>query len=292
MSNLDPQFLASHFAGPIQAGAYVNALFTGIALMQLQVYVRKYRNDSITLRLLVTLCCALMTINTALTAFQAYNSSIIHFGNAEATFTLSMPFQIDLDMLILPATLVQIFFSWRVKRLTGRNWVLALVIICAIFQWSITIASAIIGHQHASILQVLSLTAWALGLAADILITTNLVLFFRTHKTGFSDTDDFLGKLNRVTVQTGVIISTWNIAIIIVTATTSDFTDFAFIVAFPPLYVITLLSSLNSRHSTSTGNHWSDDTPWTNSGTVTAPRRVRRTINIVHVVLSLTLSPL
>ncbi|KAF8314189.1 hypothetical protein DL93DRAFT_2228021 [Clavulina sp. PMI_390] len=273
MSAPDPLFMASHYAGPIQAGAYVNTLFTGVALMQLQVYVRKYRNDTIIIRLLVAVCCILMALNTATTCFQAYNQSIVHFGSVEATYTFSQPFQINLDLLVFTSTFVQLFFAWRVKRLTGRTWVLAIVAIMVLFNWAVTIASACIGHVHATILQAFSITGWSVALAVDILITTNLVLFFNTRKTGFSDTDDFLGRLNRLTVQTGVVISTWNVAIIITLATTSDFTDLAFILASPPLYVITLLSSLNSRHATGHGNHWSDDTPWTNSANLTGPRR-------------------
>ncbi|KAF8314173.1 hypothetical protein DL93DRAFT_2167342 [Clavulina sp. PMI_390] len=288
MSAPDPLFMAAHYAGPIQAGAYVNCLFTGIALMQLQVYVRKYKNDSILIRVLVALCCSAMTVDAALTCYQAYNSSIVQFGSIEATYTLSQPFQVALDLLDIPSTLVQLFFSWRVKRLTGRTWVFVFVAFTVIVQWAITITAASIGHVHVTILQALSITGhvlWSLSLAVDTLITINLVLFFNTRKTGFSDTDDFLGRLNRLTVQTGIVISWWNLAIIIITSTTSDFTDFAFIVSFPPLYVITLMSSLNARHATSHGNRWSDDTPWSNSGTATAPRRVT---NVGHSNIQVT----
>ncbi|KAF8314171.1 hypothetical protein DL93DRAFT_2167340 [Clavulina sp. PMI_390] len=273
MSAPDPLFMASHYAGPIQAGAYVNCLFTGIALMQLQVYVRKYKNDAIWIQLLVTLCCSAMTVDAILTCYQAYYSSIVQFGSVEATYTLTKPFQIALDMLDIPSTLVQLFFSWRVKRLTGRTWVFAFVAFTVVVQWAITITAATIGHVYAKTLQSLAIAGWSLSLAVDVLLTINLVLFFNTRKTGFSDTDDLLGKLNRLTVQTGILISTWNLVIIIIMSITTDFTDFAFIVSFPPLYVITLMSSLNARHATSQGNRWSDDTPWSNSGTATGPRR-------------------
>ncbi|KAF8307522.1 hypothetical protein DL93DRAFT_125935 [Clavulina sp. PMI_390] len=274
MSAPDPSFMASHFAGPVQAGAYVNSLFTGIALMQLQVYIRKYKGDSILIRGLVALSCSIMTLNTVLTAFQAYYSTIVRFGDIVATYTLTLPFQIGLDTIVLPSSLIQLFFAWRVKRLTGRTWVLAIVATSVIFQWSVTITAISIGNVHTSIQQVLALTGWALSMAIDTLITVNLVIFFNTRKTGYSDTDDFLAMLNRVAIQTGVMISLWNVTIIILESIYPDFTSLILIVAFPPLYVITLLSSLNSRHATDHGNHWSDDTPWTASGTVTAPRRV------------------
>ncbi|KAF8323861.1 hypothetical protein DL93DRAFT_2161979 [Clavulina sp. PMI_390] len=145
--------------------------------------------------------------------------------------------------------------------------------------------SVFVQHQMSArtqLLQVFTIVGWCLLLGADLLIAGNLVIFFTKQKTGFAATGDLLGRLNRLTIQNGVIVSIWTLIIIILFSALTDLTFLIFALSLSPLYLITLLSSLNSRHTTSHGINWSDDTPWMISGTG------RRTTNITQSQIQVT----
>ncbi|KAF8320404.1 hypothetical protein DL93DRAFT_1837541 [Clavulina sp. PMI_390] len=274
MSEESPSSIATHFAGPIFCGAMVCQLFTGFMLMQLQVYIRRFKDDSLLIKCLVSLVSAMAVVNAGLISYASYDQTILHFGDVQALYGFDKPFDVALAMLVFPSTFVQLFFAWRVKRLTGRNWVLAAVVVAAAAQWAmmstVVYFSDTMGKGKEAI-EVFVIIWWSLSLATDILITINLAIFFHYRRTGFTGTDDILSRLNRLTIQNGGVISLWAVLLLIFWTTTSDNASFAFVIPFPALYVISLLSSLNSRHITSNGIHWSDDTPWSNS--ISARRR-------------------
>ncbi|KAF8320403.1 hypothetical protein DL93DRAFT_2164022 [Clavulina sp. PMI_390] len=229
MSEQSLSSIAAHFAGPILCGTLICQLLTGVMLMQVQVYVRRFKNDSMLIKCLVTLVSALVVVITGLISYASYDQTILHFGEVQALY------QADKSMM---ATVVYL--------------------------------SDTLGKGKATF-EVFVNIWWSLSLATDILITTNLAIFFHFRRTGFTHTNDILSRLNRMTIQNGGIVSLWATLLIIFWTTRSDNVTFIFVIPFPALYAISLLSSLNSRHNTSNGIHWSDDTPWSNG---TAVRRV------------------
>ncbi|EEB99312.1 hypothetical protein MPER_01030, partial [Moniliophthora perniciosa FA553] len=149
--------------------------------------------------------------------------------------------------------IVQAFFGWRVKVLTG-SWILLVIIeFCSVIGFFMGIATAIASsivkifaaQQKFFIVVILWLVSTTL---ADIIITTTLVIYLKRRKTGFKKTDSQLDRIIRLTVQTGLLTAIWAMVDLLVYLLDPTGTHLIFNCVLPKLYTISFLSSLNSRN--------------------------------------------
>uniref|UniRef100_A0A0W0GBW8 DUF6534 domain-containing protein n=1 Tax=Moniliophthora roreri TaxID=221103 RepID=A0A0W0GBW8_MONRR len=168
-----------------------------------------------------------------------------------------MPFNADVALSLrtrsgMISGIVQAFFGWRVKILTG-SWILLVIIeFCSVVAFFMGIATAIASgivktfadQRKFFIVVILWLVSTTL---ADIVITTTLVIYLKQHKTGFKQTDSQLDRIIRLTIQTGLLTAIWAMVDLLVYLLDPTGTHLIFNCVLPKLYTISLLSSLNSR---------------------------------------------
>ncbi|KAL1710990.1 hypothetical protein EV121DRAFT_250679 [Schizophyllum commune] len=234
--------------GPMLIGTFLNVLLYGISITQTYLYWNGYkRKDSLVIRLFVIFLFVADTAHTAFTMAYMYICLVNHYGNPLYLANANWVFSADPALTGIIGGSVQIFFSWRVKIVSLRHFVLcgiATAIACGF-------VPAFAQFQKFKVVVIIWLAASSLS---DILITGSLVNHLRSHKTGFRTTDTHVDRIIRLTVQTGLITSLWALADMLLYLLDPAGWHLMLNFALSKLYTNSLMSSLNSRK----GWHYSD----------------------------------
>lgn len=238
--------------GPIFIGTVINIILYGISIAQTYIYFSTYKKDPLWMKLVVLLVLVADTLNSVFDIQYTYDSLVNHYNDPAAIQKANWVFATDPAMTSIIGTIVQLFFSWRVKVITGSKIATTLLVIGSIISCLGGIATSIaigfvpewLEFQKFQIPVIIWLTISAL---VDTSITVILVWHLRQHKHGFKKSDDVLDKIIRLTVQTGLVTSVWAIIDLAVYLGITSGTHLIFNFALSKLYSNSLLSSLNSR---------------------------------------------
>ncbi|KAI0089212.1 hypothetical protein BDY19DRAFT_131256 [Irpex rosettiformis] len=238
--------------GPIFFGMVFNIMLFGTMVTQTHTYFTKYKKDKFTLKLFIAVLFVADCLNTAFDVALVYKPIVHMAGDQHALLFADWLSSTDPIVTSIIAALVQTFFGWRVKVLTG-NWFLFIAIgACSFCQLCGGIGVAIAITFIPAFTDFLKFKAaviiWlAFSAAADVLIAVSLVWYLRQHKTGFSGSDDAIDRIIRLTVQTGLITAVCATVDLVVFLADDTTVHLAFNLLLAKLYTNTLLSSLNTR---------------------------------------------
>ncbi|KAH9933208.1 uncharacterized protein BXZ73DRAFT_101170 [Epithele typhae] len=246
--------------GPIFIGVVLNILLYGIMITQTYIYFNTFKQDRTWMKAFVGLLFLCDTVNCVFDIIFLYVPLINDFGDELALTTASWVFATDPAMTAIIGSLVQLFFAWRVKVLTNSTPAVLVITACAIVSLLGGIGTSIaVGmipqffeFQKFKVIVIIWLIASSV---ADCLITFVLVGYLRVHKTGFGPTDDFVNKIIRMTVQTGLITALWATVDLIVYLASPTGLHLIFNIPLAKLYTNSLMSSLNSRAGWSYGSN-------------------------------------
>ncbi|KAI0036516.1 hypothetical protein K488DRAFT_81960 [Vararia minispora EC-137] len=239
--------------GPILIGTVFNVLLYGISLTQTAFYASHFKGDKWFMKALVFLVFVADTANVVFDITYIYNSLVNNYYNPDAIANANWIFATDPAMTSIVASMVQMFFTWRVRVLTGNNLVAILLLAGSIVSGLGGIATSIAIGIVPDWLEFQRFEApvivWLVTSAVvDVTITFFLTWHLRKHRTGFQKrTDDALEKIIRMTVQTGLITSVWAIVDLIVFLAIPTGIHLIFNFPLGKLYSNSLLSSLNAR---------------------------------------------
>ncbi|KAJ3539725.1 hypothetical protein NM688_g6324 [Phlebia brevispora] len=238
--------------GPGLVGTFLNIALYGIMCTQCFLYFTKYPNDRPWMKIMVSVLLLADTLNCVFDMWWIYDVLINHFSDPNALKTGNWVFATDPAMVGIIATMVQLFFAWRVKVLTNRPWVVLLIVVTAFGSIFGGIGTAVAIHYVPEFtefqkFQVVVIVWLICAVICDSAITLSLTWHLRKHKTGFQDTDDILNKIIRLTVQNGLITALWAIIDLISYLATPSGLHLAFNFPLAKLYTNSLMSSLNSR---------------------------------------------
>jgi len=238
--------------GPILIGTVFNVLLYGITITQLYLYQNCKQRDRWFVQALVYFLFLGDTTHTISTVLYVYLFLVKHFGDYAHLATADWVFATDPALTGIIGGLVQVFFAWRVKVLTGNKSLISLILFFATTNFLMGIATAIavgfvpefVKFRQFEVAVILWLGSACLG---DILITVTLVMHLRTQKTGFATTDTQVDRIIRLTVQTGLMTAV--VAFIDLMLYLVDRSGAHLILNFPlsKLYTNSLMSSLNAR---------------------------------------------
>ncbi|KAI0916252.1 hypothetical protein AcV5_003245 [Taiwanofungus camphoratus] len=153
--------------------------------------------------------------------------------------------------------LVRGFFCLRVWKLSGKNWVLAgLIVSTSLVAFAGNLAFTIRGLMIGNFLKFTEIS-WivymnlACCISADMLIAISLCTSLMRRRTGFTKTDSLLRTLMVYTINTGALTGICTILCLIFYATMppNNFTYVAFYFVLPPLLVNAFLATLNARQA-------------------------------------------
>ncbi|KAI0950924.1 hypothetical protein AcW1_008102 [Taiwanofungus camphoratus] len=115
---------------------------------------------------------------------------------------------------------VQMFYAWRIHRLTGNTLVVAAVVITSLVGGLSGIGTAIAvamrpqfaDFQHLKAIVIL----WLMGAAVcDVIIALSLSLHLRKHRTGFARTDTVVTRIMHLSLSNGLITASFALADVI-----------------------------------------------------------------------------
>jgi len=247
--------------GPLFIGTILNYLLTGILIHQLFDYNKDYPNDKRVLKWFVYGVCALDMLQTGLTTQFSWFYCVQNWGNNQVFSGLALPWTASTLPIMagLIATIVQLFYAWRVWCL-GGHWLKACSVAITIvaimgclcsFIGSIKLAiSGIISPFPADTVPYFVIWLSA-SFVCDVLIAGCMTIIYVGVKTrtSFEKTSSVINILIRHVVETaaitalcagvtiGLFLKTWK--------ENQDFSVPAFVMG--KLYTNCLLANLNSR---------------------------------------------
>ncbi|KAG9217885.1 hypothetical protein CCMSSC00406_0005255 [Pleurotus cornucopiae] len=241
--------------GPMLLGVFLNMILYGILIVQMLSYFKMYRNDSLYMKLFVGYLLVVETANTALDMHIMYEPLILNFGLPDTIKRFPTLFVTEPLIIVLVSTPIQLFFAWRIYKVTRSYWVPAVI-----FLFSITaLAGGVWTTAKLGIIQLFSrkpelhtpALLWFLSASvADICITVALVVSLTRRKTGFERTDSVIDKIIRMSVQTGAVTAFFAVAdVIFFMALPRTALNFIWDLALSKLYSNCLLSTLNARET-------------------------------------------
>ncbi|KAG8927505.1 hypothetical protein FRC03_011811 [Tulasnella sp. 419] len=239
--------------GPLLLGYLFNWCLFGVLCLQTYIYYLSFPDDSRHVKCLVYFLFFVDTLQTALTTHNAWHFLSAGWGDLAV---LSDPgwswIAVPLFSGIVSGT-VQLFFAWRIWRLSGSRILSGLIVCLALAQ---SISAMVSGIWFAILNDITkistlfpSATVWLGGSAlTDVIITVSLVAYLSRSSTGFSTTNDIITRLIRMTVQTGAVTSLAAIVeLILFLVYKTNNLHMIPALALAKLYTNTLVATLNSR---------------------------------------------
>ncbi|KAI0769910.1 hypothetical protein C8Q74DRAFT_1369157 [Fomes fomentarius] len=238
--------------GPIFIGVVFNIALYGIMVTQTYLYFNVYRRDKIWMKILVFVLFFCDTLNCCFDVAFLYIPLVNNFGDTEKIIKADWIFATDPVMTAIIAALVQLFFAWRVKILTGHIFSVCVIVVSSVAQLcgglGTSIAVGMIPEfTNFQKFKVIVIIWLAFSAVADTLITTALVWHLRKNKTGMVVTDGIINRIIRLTVQTGLITALCAIIDLILFLIFPTGLHLIFNLPLSKLYTNSLMSSLNSR---------------------------------------------
>lgn len=239
--------------GPLLIGAFLNTILYGVCVVQCYTYYQKYKRDARPIRYLVLYLFIMETCNTAFNIALVFDPLVLNFGNPQSFVTAPKFLFLDAISTVSISTPVQFFAAWRIY-VVSESIIMPLIIgffgTCSfIGGCALSIAVSILrdlaGFKR---FQGAAITWLSASAAADLLITASLCWSLYRWKTGMQATDDKVSKIVRLTMQTGLLTTTFALLDIIVATTVRGIDlNFAWDLALSKLYTNSLLSTLNAR---------------------------------------------
>ncbi|KAJ7176164.1 hypothetical protein C8R43DRAFT_554957 [Mycena crocata] len=198
---------------PLLIGVVLNALLFGVFMVLVHSYFRLYKTDLSWIRYLIYYLILLETINTICDIALIYEPLIKMHNNPLVTVNSPKFLVADPVVTTLISTPTQLFMAWRIRLVTKKTWLAAVVALLA-FTSLVGGTVASIGVAHEGTFQKFHLvsgplTVWLTSTAfADLFITAFLCNFLWSNQTGFkTTTDSVTNKIIFFTVQTGTLTS-------------------------------------------------------------------------------------
>lgn len=169
------------------------------------------------MRAFVALLFTADTINTVLDVVFLYRYVITNFGNLTYASHANNEFATDPVLVSMIGLMTQLFFAWRVWKLTNSQfaWIAPLAIVIIGFTSFLSALGTTVGVvivREFALFQKFQVAVilWLAGAAvADAIITISLIVTLHKARTGFSQTDDIITKLIRGTLQTGLLTASF-----------------------------------------------------------------------------------
>lgn len=259
--------------GPLYLGSVLNWGLYGVLSVQAYLYYLAFPNDRMLFKALVLAVYVVEGLQTVLSMVDWWKYFGPGWGNLLAFDTIGLLWFSGPVMTVILSCPVQFFFAWRIW-VIGRSYHFPiLTILLSLFQAAGGIWTGVRAAQlgHWTLLggeAQLPGSIWLAGTAAcDVVITIGMFYYLNKNKTGFRSTNAVIVKIIRLTVETGLITTTFAII------------DLSLYLAFPrdnyhlvpstclsKLYSNSLMVLLNVRirieNGRTVGNTTNDEKAW------------------------------
>lgn len=201
--------------GPILLGNLFNWALFGALSVQVYVYYLAFPADRLIPKVIVAFTYVLEILQTVLATKDAFDYFGFGYGNMTALDQVGLIWFSIPMMTGIVSCAVQLFFAWRIRVISKSYYIPILIGLISVLQacgglWAGAQAKRIgLWHDLQEENQTAT-TLWLSGTAAcDVLITLTMIYYLSTSRNGFKATNTILVKLIRLTVETGLITSTF-----------------------------------------------------------------------------------
>ncbi|KAJ8456465.1 hypothetical protein ONZ45_g18709 [Pleurotus djamor] len=218
------------FTGPLALGYMFGCGLYGMLIVQMSVYTTHFSKDGVWMKALVWTVFFLETMFTLFTAIAAWNNFGANWGDVQTLYTIDWSWDPLPITNALVASIVQIFFAWRIWRLSKKLWVSVPIVLVSLLQLSAaTYYDAMVIKNNNSILALLSLgdfvDLWLVSSAVcDVLISAAMITILAraSARTSFSRSSASLNQVIKFTVETGFVTTIGAIIELILWRTMSE----------------------------------------------------------------------
>ncbi|WWC87516.1 uncharacterized protein L201_002406 [Kwoniella dendrophila CBS 6074] len=255
------------FMGPIIIGFIVDMFLAGIMLKQLISWGSYAKEDRWFIRIIILWCSIFGIIGTVFNLAFCFDIFVYNYGKYS---TLTEPQWSSCLGIIssLTSAGVQLFYTDRAYKLSGKNKILALTISSAILLSVIGgIGSKITSVSNADVSKAKLATTFiylltAGSMIADFIITAAILYLLSRSKSGFAVTDKIVNRLLAISAESQLPPTLLSIAFLVIFAykttkananpneviidVTSNLTIF-FMMIIPKTYIVGFVAVLNAR---------------------------------------------
>ncbi|KDR74663.1 hypothetical protein GALMADRAFT_141018 [Galerina marginata CBS 339.88] len=200
--------------GAGQLGVVFNAWMVGLVCVQAYNYYLHFPRDAMALKILVAWVLVLQIFNLFIQTTTMYHYLIVSFGDYDRLFEVAWEWSIYLGLIALGACSVQLFYAYRIFRLSGRNYlILGIIVILALGALGMCSAVVILGLTADTNFAKLSSMSWLVQAwlcvdgACDILIAVFQVYYLYRNRCGVPSTTRFMNTLILYLISTGLLTS-------------------------------------------------------------------------------------
>ncbi|VDC05156.1 unnamed protein product [Peniophora sp. CBMAI 1063] len=246
--------------GAFYIGVVVGAALWGVSCLQTWIYYTSYPDDPVYMKLLVFVIWALDTLHQALVSHGVYIYLITNFANLAILNTVVWSVLAEVVVNALTAFIVQLFLTYRVYKLSQKNYWLTIPCVCLSlgqFIGFMVYSGKAYAGNFTTFEQVLTLKNLDISLnvvtaATDVAIAGTLTYLLHKSRTGFRKTDTIVKKLIIFVVNTGLLTSINALCSLITYSARPDtFLYICFFFVMGRLYSNSLLATLNARRGIS-----------------------------------------
>ncbi|KIY67291.1 hypothetical protein CYLTODRAFT_422699 [Cylindrobasidium torrendii FP15055 ss-10] len=254
LQNLGEDAALHNTMGAMFIGVVLSAILWGMTALQTMYYFNRYPNDAWYLRWFVWITLILDTVHMAMVTHVIYFYLISMYYDKMAITRLVWSVILEALPTGVTATLVQLFFAYRVWRLSQGNWLLTgSIVILVIANVAISVVWTVLAMIRDTYTQLLEITPFTmtinvLSATIDIIISASLCVLLQSSKTGFKSSDTMISRLTIFCVNTGLVprfCALASLFSLVGSPHTLLYAPFYFCIG--RLYVNSLLASLNSR---------------------------------------------
>lgn len=241
--------------GAMLLGTCFGCSLTGLVFVQCVLYYKLYPGDYAWTKFLVFVVWALDLTHTILIITTVWTSVITNYNKPENMDIIPPALGLSVAVTAAITFLVHCFFANRIRKLMKTWYIAAPVVVLAFFRLftACISTSEIIRLKHYSLF-IRPYPAWiftsgvTLSASVEIIITTTMVIFLGTRKTGFANMNHIINSLILYTLETGSISAFVTVASLIcwlIMRHNLIFLGMHFAIA--KLYANSLLATLNTR---------------------------------------------
>ncbi|KAF8185482.1 hypothetical protein K438DRAFT_1973791 [Mycena galopus ATCC 62051] len=249
--------LAGAWLGPWLVGGYLDVFLQGILLTQFRNYFTWYQDDKMSLRVIVAILLVGHILKTIHAFAIVWIQNIAYFGDLQGAILLNYTTWWQSGAPLIDGIFgfyVQLYFCYRLWMISKRLIVVVPVAIIFLFAFlSIVVATYFIAISN--LLQISNWFAAHLGsvFAGDVCMTSLTAYFLIKSKADvLPQMVGLINSLVRLTFQTAAPAAIWQVhpnAMVDPNLSGSGITSTAFNEIMPKLYAISMMYTLNSRHS-------------------------------------------
>ncbi|KAF9019478.1 hypothetical protein BDZ89DRAFT_1072967 [Hymenopellis radicata] len=199
--------------GPYVLSYLWSYCFYGILIVQMCVYSINFAHDRRALKTFVWLVFLIETLSMIFLTIGAWKIGGPGWGDMNTLLVLDWSFSALLPLVIVLAIMVQGFYAWRIRCLSGRLFIPIAICCVALVGGGFLLHVSVMFAKERSVKAFIELapevsTGLAGAAACDITITVSMVVLLSNRKTiGFKETASLINQLVRFNIETGFLTS-------------------------------------------------------------------------------------